>query len=175
MVLGSDDELYDRNVLDKVLGDHKAAAECDVLYGSVKVIGSGGWVPDGTIYDGRFDLRKLLRTNLCHQAIFYKASFARGVGAYNLKYAVLADWDFNMRCWAKGRFKHLNVIVAKYYLGGISSQPDQQFMADMAANVTRYFGKKGEEARRAPRFTPRRMLGAIVRKLGINGILSADD
>jgi glycosyltransferase involved in cell wall biosynthesis len=166
--LGSDDELYDQDVLGKMLGSDPPA-DTDVLYGNVKMIGRVNAVADGTIYDGPFDLAKLLRKNICHQAIFYRASLLREVGSYNTKYAVLADWDLNMRCWAKGRFRYRHVTVARFYSGGISSQyrPDTQFYADVKANEFRYFGKWAEQARRAARIAPRRVLRALARRLEI--------
>lgn len=181
--LGSDDELLDRDVLGKMLCSREAS-ESDVLYGSVLVLGMGGWVPDGTIYNGPFDLNKLLTMNICHQAIFYRAAFAREVGGYNIKYVLLADWDFNLRCWAKGTFSHVDVVVAKYHLGGISNKSlhDRKFENKMTANVIRYFGlspadplvtsptfygRKADDARRARRITPKRVFRALSRKLGL--------
>lgn len=138
--LGSDDELYEPQVLSRVMGNREAALS-DVLYGNVKVIGNAGWAMDGTVYDGHFDLKKLLTRNICHQAIFYKADFVRTIGNYNIRYATWADWDFNMRCWSKTTVKYVDVIVAKFYAGGISTQDrvDEQFVADVVANVVKYF------------------------------------
>ena len=140
--LGSDDELYEPNVVSRVIASQDAALG-DVLYGNVKVIGNAGWAPDGAVYDGQFDLEKLLTRNICHQALFYKSAFLRKIGNYNIRYAVWADWDFNMRCWSKTTFKYVDVIVAKFYAGGVSSQdrPDENFIADMAANVKGYFSR----------------------------------
>jgi glycosyltransferase involved in cell wall biosynthesis len=165
--LGSDDEFYNENVLDKVLCIPEAA-DCDVLYGNAQIVGIAGWAEDGAIYDGPFDLSKLLTKNICHQALFYRAAFAREIGDYNQEYVVCADWDFNMRCWAKGQFKYVDVLVAKFHGGGNSSnaRPDPHFEADLTTNIIQYFGKGAERARRPSRFTPRRVLGALVRRLG---------
>ena len=38
-----------------------------------------------------------------------------------MDYAVFADWDFNLRCWALTRFKYIDLVVAKFYAGGIST------------------------------------------------------
>lgn len=138
--LGGDDELYEPNVLSRVMRSQDAALG-DVLYGNVKVIGNARWAMDGAVYDGHFDLTKLLTKNICHQAIFYKAEFVRTIRNYNIRYATWADWDFNMRCWSKTTVKYVDVIVAKFYAGGISTQDrvDEQFVADVAANVVKYF------------------------------------
>ena len=181
--LGSDDELYDQNILGTVLLSREAA-DFNVVYGNVQVVGNAGWAADGAIYDGPFDLRKLLDVNICHQAIFYRAVFVAEVGAYNPNYIILADWDFNMRCWAKGQFSYIEVIVAKFHGGGISTQarPDPKFEADVTQNVMQYFnlsptdplinsrsfcGKRIDDARRASRMTPRRVFRALGRRLRI--------
>jgi len=138
--LGSDDELYKPNVVSRVMGSQDAVLG-DVLYGNVKVIGNAGWATDGAVYDGQFDLKKLLTRNICHQALFYRTAFFRTIGEYNTRYVALADWDFNMRCWSKTTFKYVDMIVAKFYAGGVTSQdrPDEHFLADRAANVMEYF------------------------------------
>ena len=137
--LGSDDELHDPHVLERVMGS-KAADSSNVIYGSVKRVGGES---NSDIYDGRFTLTKLLckRRNICHQAIFYRASFAREIGQYNTNYAILADWDYNMRCWSKTRFSFLDLTVAIYSMDGISSHGpgDSRFDADFTANISRYF------------------------------------
>jgi glycosyltransferase involved in cell wall biosynthesis len=177
--LGSDDELYDQNVLSKMLGSGKTA-DTDVLYGNVLIIGRASWAVDGAIYDGHFDLRKLLTKNICHQAIFYKAAFFRRVGEFNPKYVVCADWDFNMRCWAMGLFTYVDLVVAKFHAGGHSTKgrSDPHFGADAAENLIRYFNfspsdplmsafceQRADDVRRASRITPMTVLRVLARML----------
>jgi glycosyltransferase involved in cell wall biosynthesis len=135
--LGSDDELHDPRVLERVMGS-KAVGPSNVMYGNVKCVGRES---NGEIYDGRFTLTKLLCKNIIHQAIFYRASFARDVGEYNIDYAVMADWDYNMRCRSKTRFSFIDLTVAIYCMDGISGhgRRDLRFEADRIANITRYF------------------------------------
>jgi glycosyltransferase involved in cell wall biosynthesis len=180
--LGSDDELYACDVLGKMV-DSSEAADGDVLYGSVLVDGPAVWATDGAIYDGSFDLSKLLSKNICHQAMFFRTSLVRSVGCFNTSYVVCADWDFNMRCWAKGQFKYVDLIVAIFHSGGISTQhqTDPDFESDVTRNVIHYFnlssddplvtspsfcGKKSNEARRASRVTPRRVLRSLAKRFG---------
>jgi hypothetical protein len=82
---------------------------------------------------------------MCHQAIFYRAAFAREIGQYNNNYVIFADWDYNMRCWSKTRFSFLNVIVANYSVDGFSGQGriDPLFDAEVTANILRYFNLSG--------------------------------
>lgn len=136
--LGSDDELHDSSVLSVVMA--QSDGECDVLYGSVKVVGDSDWAKNNRFYDGVFDLKKLLNRNICHQAMFYRKKFLGRVGPYNLNYPLLADWDLNLRCWSKTDFKYIDVTVANYYAGGLSSRGvDECFNRDVASNVLRYF------------------------------------
>ena len=77
--LGSDDELNDENVLKQAMSpEHVDNSE--VLYGNVRVVGDCLAAHD-SIYDGPFDLLKLLRKNISHQAIFYRADLVRRAGA----------------------------------------------------------------------------------------------
>ncbi len=137
--LGSDDELHDESVLSTVMGS-PGLATCDVIYGNVQAIGDS-CAKDGSIYDGMFDLSKLLTKNICHQAIFYRAEFLRRIGEYNTRYAVWADWDFNLRCWANTEFRYVDMVVANFYAGGLSGRgADECFSREAVSNVLRYFG-----------------------------------
>jgi glycosyltransferase involved in cell wall biosynthesis len=138
--LGSGDQLHDERVLAATMST-KNTADCNVIYGNAEIIGDCTWAKSGTIYDGPFDLPMLVNKNICHQAIFYNADFARNVGEYNVDYVVCGDWDFNLRCWARTKFKYIDITVAKFIAGGISStQPeDRKFYRDFVANLLHYF------------------------------------
>lgn len=108
--LGSDDFLFDENVLQNIFNSIEKKP-CDVLYGNV-LHSSNGFV-----YAGEFTLEKLLYIqNICHQAIFYKKDCFEKLGDYNLQYSLLADWDFNIRCFMHPHFKinFENIVVAVY-------------------------------------------------------------
>ena len=84
-------------------------------------------------YDGRFNRFKLLRRNICHQAIFYQRSVFERLGFYNTKYRSLADWEFNIRCFNdRGiRKQYVPLSIADYEGGGRSiTTPDPEFYAD---------------------------------------------
>ena len=135
--LGSDDELNDENVLKNAMSpehvDHN-----EVLYGNVRIIGDCSWAAHGSIYDGPFDLQKLLIKNISHQAIFYRSGLVGRAGSFNLDYAVCADWDFNLRCWALTKFKYIDLVVAKFYAGGISTkETEKQFQRGIAVLAVR--------------------------------------
>jgi hypothetical protein len=44
----------------------------------------------------------------------------------------------NLRSWAKTKFKYVDVVVANFHAGGLSSVGDEQFAKDVTSNVVRY-------------------------------------
>ena len=86
-------------------------------------------------YDGRFNRFKLLRRNICHQAIFYQRSVFERLGFYNTKYPSLADWEFNIRCFNdRGiRKRYIPLRIANYEGGGKSATTlDPAFCAELS-------------------------------------------
>ncbi|SRX55349.1 glycosyltransferase family 2 protein [Aequorivita sp. CIP111184] len=138
--MGSDDTLYETTILEKVA---KLIEDLtyNVIYGNVKIIGNTGWAKDGAIYDGKFDTSKILKTNISHQAIFYKSRFIKEkIVFFNLNYSVCSDWDFNLRCWSKTDFYYSDIIIANFFSGGLSTNgSDKLFEKDFIANILKYF------------------------------------
>jgi glycosyltransferase involved in cell wall biosynthesis len=124
--LGADDVLFGEDVLEQVAGAIPEEG-VQLIYGDVS-FGS-----DGTIYDGSFDIEKILTRNICHQSIFYHASVFRLLGLYDLRYRTQADYDLNIRYWLSGSLRHvyIPVIIARFADGGASSfNPDPQLVED---------------------------------------------
>lgn len=138
--LGSDDKLADNNVLQKV-ADATAMNNCELLYGNVKMVGEASWAEDDAIYDGSFTVDKLFTKNICHQAIFYKKEVFEKLGRFKEVYKVCADWDFNHRCFAGVRCQYIDVIVADFFAGGISTQKktDKFTNEDFVLNLKEYY------------------------------------
>ena len=137
--LGSDDRLFRDDVLQDVCD---SLEKQNVVYGDVIIDGDTSWAKDGDRYDGEFDVKKLLRENICHQSIFYRSEFVRKeIGYFNLDYKLCSDWDFNLRCKAKTDFLYLNKIIAFFNGGGESTNNfhDHNFSRDFLANVMSYF------------------------------------
>jgi len=117
--MGSDDALAEPDTLERVASQSQGQ---NVMYGNVKVEGDTPWAADGSVYDGRFSVRKLLTQNICHQALFYRRDFLESeVGNYSIGYRTCADWDLNLRCRAKTPFHYLAMIVAVFRAGGQST------------------------------------------------------
>ena len=142
LFLGSDDRLYNDQVFTSV-SDSLKLPENNVVYGNVCMVGDSSWAKDNQIYDGPFDLAKILNKNICHQCIFYRSDFVKKeIGLYNTEYRLCADWDFNLRCFAKTKFTYLQAIIAFFHGGGLStrSTDDEKFSKDFLANILKYFG-----------------------------------
>jgi glycosyltransferase involved in cell wall biosynthesis len=140
--IGSDDSLYNAEVLQKVHDNIDTGQKGMVFYGNVVISGDTNWACDGDVYDGVFDLNKLMKKNICHQSVFYNTDFLkREIGAFNTKYTICADWDFNLKCWSKTRFIFMDLIVADFNAGGEStkSREDEDFTEDFLPNILSYF------------------------------------
>lgn len=138
--LGADDVLENPFVLEKVFKT-EGVQDYHVLYGDVRISGDTSWARDQEIYDGVFDFNKLIVKNICHQSVFYRKSFLDTIGYYNTSYKLCADWDFNLRCFAKTKFLYLNQVIAVFYAGGESTahHRDEAFLKDFLPNVLSYF------------------------------------
>lgn len=125
--MGADDVLSaDLSELAGRMDDPRA-----VYYGDVRFKRSG------RIYAGRFNALKLMRRNICHQAIFYPRCVFESY-EYNVRYPVLADYDFNVRLWRDGfQFRRLECVVTLYNDGGKSEiERDDAFRADRVRLMT---------------------------------------
>ena len=108
-----------------------------LLYGDVS------WSSHRLPYDGPFNRFKLLRRNICHQAIFYERDLFSRQGEYDTRYPSLADWEFNMRCFNdRGITKrYVPIVVAEYEGNGASEETlDTAFLADFQALKRKHYG-----------------------------------
>lgn len=134
LFLGSDDSLYSDFVLQNIALQIQNA-KSPVIYGNVIISGHAGWAIDGIVYDGYFDLEKILQKNICHQAIFYNRTVFKELGNFNIRYNVCADFDFNLRCFAKHRFSYIDLIVTKFNGGGTSVVNDDVNFSNDHINI----------------------------------------
>lgn len=123
--LGADDTLHEAETLAKVAAFIAENKPSDLVYGDVMLRS------DSTRYAGEFDLDRLLfDINICHQSIFYRRELFAGIGPYNLRYKLWADWDFNVRCFSNPALvtRYMDIIVADYNdMSGLSSKQDEEF------------------------------------------------
>ncbi len=122
--LGADDILYDADTLARVASFIREHEPSDLVYGDVIMRSSA------LRYAGAFDLDRLLfEQNICHQAIFYRRELFAGIGPYNLRYRLWADWDFNIRCFSNPALvtRYMDIVVAHYDdTSGLSKREDEE-------------------------------------------------
>lgn len=146
LFLGADDSLYETDTLARVAAFIEEHQPCDLVYGDVLLRSTS------SRYGGTFDLDRLLfDTNMNHQSIFYRREIFDGIGPYNLRYPVCADWDFNIRCFSNPALvtRYMGMVVARYNdMSGISMSKDKEFMKRLplhlwTSNLTRGSTKEG--------------------------------
>jgi len=136
-VMGSDDHLLAPDVFANLSGPlGRPGQDAVVVHGNV-------WIEDpGYFYGQPWDLCRLMERNLSHQSAFYRHEVIRKhCIVYDTKYNLYADWDYNVRMMALGRFVYVPLPVASYGCGGVSSfKKDVLFLEDRELNTMRYFG-----------------------------------
>jgi len=156
--LGSDDKLYDPQVLSDV-ADRLRLSTADVCYGSA-------WNANANllISCGEYTLDRFATENICHQGIFYRSEKIRRLGLeYAENYPLLADWDYNLRLFSQCRFDFIPRTIAIFSGTGKSSYgEDKKFRTDLEANMIQYFGLRTcyllhpAHLKRGTMFRPRR-------------------
>lgn len=122
--LGSDDYLYDANVLGNVAKE--LSDEYGIIYGEAE---SRQLLPESK---GEWTKSKMFY-NRCHQAMFFNRKVFDKYGLYNISYNVYADFVYNLNCFWKHKIptKYINLIIAKFSEGGKSSMGgDAKFEKD---------------------------------------------
>ena len=144
LFLGADDAILEPDTLARVaafIGEHEPS---DLVYGDVLFRSTS------SRHAGVFDLDRLLfEQNICHQAVFYRRELFAGIGPYNLRYPVWADWDFNISCFSNPALvtRYMDVVVASYNdVTGMSASTgtDKEFRK----RLPRFFWASAPEATR---------------------------
>jgi glycosyltransferase involved in cell wall biosynthesis len=124
--LGSDDKLYNNDVLSMIFKEKRSEKQ-KVIYGNVLINGDAGWARNGQLYDGEFTLPKLIERNICHQSMFFHKSVFKKCGIFNIDYSICADWDMNLRLWSAYSFKYVEMVVAVFKGGNRSFQIEDNY------------------------------------------------
>ena len=95
--MGSDDELVNSEVLSEVQQHLVKTPAPEFFYGNVLLRSNG------VRYAGRFDKRRLMIVNICHQAVFVSRETFFEVGPFKTEYSLWADWDFNLKVFLHGK------------------------------------------------------------------------
>lgn len=133
--IGSDDKLYDDAVLKNVADAIEKVQGVEIIYGNVFSERFNG------LYDGEFNISKILEKNISHQAIFFDKNVFNKTGYFDLKYRAQSDWDHNLK-WILSdniKKKYLPITIAFYADGGFSSlHGDEVFNKDLRTNYLSY-------------------------------------
>lgn len=139
--MGSDDTLFDSNVLREISG--YLNDDADIIYGNTL------WMPDNRQEEGGWNHKQLLNMSINHQRIFYRSNLFTKSGAFNLMYKIAADYELNIRlfCDPGVKKKYINVTIARYHSGGYSANKvDEAFWDDwkniLLKNFSPYLPKK---------------------------------
>lgn len=106
----------------------KPSAHPRFIYGDVRDLHTGG-----PFTAGRYSKIRICHENICHQGIFYERGIFDMLGRYELRYPVMADWTFNLRCFGNQRIRklHFPQEIAVFEGGGLCSHvPDRPFAQD---------------------------------------------
>lgn len=146
LVLGADDRLHSPHTLQQA-APWLLATEADIVYGDVRVVGSAALgVPPGGRHAGPMPLHRLLRGNICQQAIFYRRSLFDRIGLFDLSYPLMADWDFNLRAAFSVRMQWIDLVVADYAGTGLSTKRrDTAAMRGIPEMVRKEFLRRGKD------------------------------
>lgn len=169
--MGADDRLV--NGVLSAIADQLQKSDVDIFYGNVIL------TSNNSIYDGTFDLEKLLyKKNICHQAIFYGKHVFDKIGYYNLRYKIWADWDFNIRCFKHTEFviNYIDVTIAHYNdQYGVSSTYDKVFCRELPLYYLNTIASLEDEKQgllSSKSFVIGHKLVSIFNKVGLNKLFS---
>lgn len=115
LFLGADDVLFNSKTIENVEGHLRGNHH--LVYGNVIKM------PQNEIYDGAFNLYKMIFKNICHQAIFFNRSIFKIKGTYQAAYKINADWEFNLKCFqdSKIKKKYIPQTISYFNAEGLSS------------------------------------------------------
>ncbi|MCA3239828.1 MAG: glycosyltransferase [Rubrivivax sp.] len=143
LVLGSDDRLHAPDTLARA-AEALRASTAELVHGDVRMMAdSPDGVPAGGRYAGPMPLARLLKANVCQQAIFYRRSLWQRLGGFEPRYRLWADWAFNLRAAFEAPPQWIDLIVADYAATGMSArQSDAVLQAEMPELIRREFAAR---------------------------------
>ena len=112
LFLNSGDYLYENDAIEKMMPNLIE----DVVYGDLMINEKSK-----KIYKSNIDIAYFNYESLPHPSSFIKTELLKD-NLYKTDYKIISDWIFFRECMAKGKkFKHVDITVSNFYLGGVSS------------------------------------------------------
>ena len=108
LFLGADDELIITNkAYKRIVNKYFKNDSVSMVYGDVLLR------KDGRVYDGKFSKYKILKRNICHQAIMYRTECLERY-KFNTEYRSLADYAINIKFFAINTAIYCGEIISIY-------------------------------------------------------------
>lgn len=144
--MGSDDLLFSDKTLEELSRYIERYSQVDLIYGNIIRYDAKKKIADQFIRTYRLHnnrvinkIQVFLKLGLCHQAFFSKKELF--TTKFSLKYKLVSDlnWMLDM-IEQKKRFKHIDIIVAKYNVSGTSSDLSLLF-AELESIFMAHYGR----------------------------------
>jgi len=121
--INSGDYYYPDCIKEVVNSWNSKKRSADILFGNIEIFDEVETGLRWNIYTNVKLSKLLFRNIIYHPSCFVKRSMFHKYGKFDLKFAVLADYDFALRLYLKNaKFQHIHRILAVQRLGGVSSQ-----------------------------------------------------
>lgn len=125
--LNAQDTLYSANVFAKIVDAFNSKNRPLIVFGDV-FFTNKTYIPHAKLLQIPNMVKSYKNAGyedpaICHQAIFYHKKLFESIGAYDEKYKIYADFDFNIRAfyYAQKRYTYIPEIISNFDLGGIST------------------------------------------------------
>ncbi len=108
------------------------------IYGDVRDMQTGR-----AFTAGHYSKIRMCHENICHQGIFYERSVFQLLGQYELRYPIMADWAFNLKCFGSSRIRklHFPQMIADFEGAGLCSHTgDAAFALDRQQLIAERIG-----------------------------------
>ncbi len=124
LFLNSGDSLYDRKTLQLVSNFLNNKNNIGICYGKVELINKKLNISKQFGEKIKYDIL-WKGMPICHQSIFFNKQLFNLLGLYDLKYKILADYEFLFRYFVNKKNYdfvdiYLDYVISKYLIGGIS-------------------------------------------------------
>lgn len=132
--LNAQDTLYSDDVFEKIVEAFSTAKRPYVVFGDVfftnrqNLPPSELTLPPNTVRS--FKDSGPNEPGICHQCLFYRRELFERLGAYDLKYRIYGDFDFNIRVFdfAGDRYQYVPVVISNFDLGGLSTRTNSKYI-----------------------------------------------
>lgn len=116
--VNSGDELYNNNVLEKLIAH---IGQADIIYGNLEFVSTNDRYINK--YPDKLSFQFFVKYALGHVGTVIRKSLFEQVGYYDETLKIVSDWKWFMQaiCKNNSTYKHINETTARFFLDGISS------------------------------------------------------